>query len=84
MSTTTHDDPSKPRPTAAELLALIAAGATVDVITYTRAWRVDRKVVAKFAKANMPIFKDAADGRLLMASGRRYVDCSGTAIRITT
>lgn len=70
------------RPTATDLLAQIAAGATVDIVTATRAWRIDAKVVAKFAKAGLPILKDSADGRLLMASGRRYVDCSHTAIRV--
>lgn len=71
-----------PRPTAAELLALIATGATVDIVTALRAWRIDARVVARFEKAGMPVLKDASDGRLLMASGRRYLDCSHVAIRV--
>ena len=71
------------RPTADQLIALAKAGATVDIVTMTRVTRIDAKAVARFEKVNCKILKESADGRLLVASGRKYLDCSHNALRIT-
>lgn len=71
------------RPTADQLLAMAKAGATVDIVTMTRVTRIDSKVVARFEKANRPVLKESIDGRLLVSSGRKYLDCSYNALVIT-
>lgn len=71
------------RPTATELLAMAKAGATIDIVTMTRVTRIDAKVVARFEKIARPVLKESTDGRLLVSSGRKYLDCSYCALRIT-
>lgn len=71
------------RPTAEQLLAMAKAGATIDIVTMTRVTRIDAKVVARFEKISRPVLKESADGRLLISSGRKYLDCSYNALRIT-
>lgn len=71
------------RPTAEQLIAMAASGATIDIVTMTRVTRIDAKVVARFAKAGCCVLKESTDGRLLVASGRKYLDCSHNALRIT-
>lgn len=71
------------RPSAAELIALARSGATVDIVTMTRVTRIDARTVSRFEKAGAPVLKDSSDGRLLVASGRKYLDCSHNALRIT-
>jgi hypothetical protein len=70
------------RPNAAALLEAIAAGSTVYIVNTMRAWKIDAKAVARFARAGLPIIKDGKRGELLMASGRAYVDCSYCRIEI--
>lgn len=73
-------------PTAADKLAwintAIAAGLTVYFRSYTHAYKVDRKTVARFAKAGVQLLK-VSGGSLWMASGRSYLcmDLSGISIR---
>lgn len=71
------------RPTASQLIAMAKAGATIDIVTMTRVTRIDAKVVARFEKVNRPVLKDSSDGRLLVSSGKKYLDCSYCALRIT-
>ena len=71
------------RPTAAQLIAMAKAGATIDIVTMTRITRIDAKAVARFEKSGHTILKESADGRLLVASGRKFLDCSHNALRIT-
>ncbi len=71
------------RPTAKQLLAMAKAGATIDIVTMTRVTRIDAKVVARFEKVNRPVLKESADGRLLVSSGSKYLDCSHNALRVT-
>jgi len=71
------DAPRPLRPTAVELLTMIRdTGATVDIVTMTRCYRINRAVVTRFDASGSVILKDSRDGRLMMLSGRRYLDCS--------
>lgn len=71
------------RPTADQLLAMAREGATIDIVTMTRTTRIDAKVVARFEKVGRAVLKESTDGRLLVSSGRKYLDCSYNALRIT-
>ena len=71
------------RPTADQLIAMAKAGATVDIVTMTRITRIDAKTVARFEKIARPVLKESADGRLLVSSGKKYLDCSYNSLRIT-
>lgn len=71
------------RPTANELITMAKAGATIDIVTMTRTTRIDAKAVARFEKSGHVILKESADGRLLVASGRKFLDCSYNALVIT-
>ncbi len=68
------------RPNASELLDAIQSGKTLYVQTAWRVTPIDARTVARFEKAGMPILKDGKDGHLLMAQGRRYVDCHFTTL----
>ena len=74
---------SENRPTAEQLIAMAKAGATVDIVTMTRVTRIDAKTIARFEKIARPVLKDSSDGRLLVSSGKKYLDCSHNALRIT-
>lgn len=71
------------RPTADQLIAMAKAGATIDIVTMMRITRIDAKVIARFAKINRPVLKESRDGRLLVSSGSKYLDCSHNTLRIT-
>lgn len=62
-------------------LDAIANGSTLYVATYTKCWKIDSKVVAKFAKAGSPILKAKGDS-LYMASGKSYVCIDYCGVRI--
>lgn len=59
---------------AAELLTMIAAGRDVTIATYTRAFRINARCAAAFARTGRAVLKNGTDGHLYMASGRSYVD----------
>ena len=50
----------------------IKSGRTVYVSTMTRCTAVSPATFARWEKAGTPLFKVAADGNLMMASGKTY------------
>ena len=53
--------------------AEVAKGRTLYVQTHTRTTKIDQRCVDRFAKGGHVVLKD---GKLLMASGRKFVDAS--------
>jgi hypothetical protein len=56
--------------------AEVAKGRTLYVQTHTRTTKIDQRCVDRFAKGGHVVLKDGKDGKLLMASGRKFVDAS--------
>jgi hypothetical protein len=68
---------------AAYLLAEIAAGKTLRVCTCTRITEITPRTLASWTKAGHVILKNGAKtGRLLMASGNKFVDISLCALEL--
>lgn len=66
---------------AAYLLDEIAKGKTLYIHTCTRVTKINKACVDKFAKLNHPVLKNGAKtGKLLVASGHKYVDASHCAL----
>lgn len=53
-------------------LAFVAAGGRLCIRTYMRTTVIDQKVVARFAKAGVPVLRESGDGYRL-TSGRSSV-----------
>lgn len=68
MTTALHD--------AAYLLSEIAKGRTLFLSTCTRITKVDQRCVSRFAACGLPVLKNSKSGKLLVASGRKYLDAS--------
>lgn len=56
------------------ILDRIAAGETLVISNHLRAFQVDRRVLARFAKTNSKVLVEDRFGHIWMASGRRRVD----------
>ena len=61
----------------------IAGGATVYIITATRATKITPATWRRWEASGRPLLKVGSDGALLMAVGRRYVDASYCQISST-
>lgn len=56
------------------ILAAIQSGRTLFIRNALHTWKIDAKVLARFAKLGAAVLKDGAKpGHLLMASGRKFV-----------
>lgn len=68
---------------AAYLLGQIAAGKTLRVATCTRITEITPRTLASWNKAGHVLLKNGAKtGRLLMASGNKFVDISLCALSL--
>jgi hypothetical protein len=66
---------------AAYLLGEIAKGKTLFIRSCTRITRITPKTLATWTKSGHTLLKNGAkDGKLLMASGRKFVDISLCAL----
>ena len=68
---------------AAYLLSAIASGQTLRVATCTRITEITPKTLARWTKHGRTLLKNGATGRLLMASGRKFVDIGYCSIHLS-
>ena len=68
---------------AAYLLAAIASGQTLRIATYTRITEITPETLARWTKNGHTLLQNGESGRLLMASGRKFVDISYCSIHLT-
>ncbi len=54
------------------IMSAIASGRTVYVSTMTKVTAISPATFARWEKSGHPLFKVAADGNLMMASGKAY------------